>query len=173
MPSRDETFTFDLLLWCVGSFAGLMLVHVLVWRAFKVRKQILWLFLIFLGVPTVTLLAALVRHSDPIEWSLWYLLMFTLSCCYILFFPAVQTESPTLAMVRHIDRNKRSGGLTRDEIMAAMCTDQPIQDRLIDLRNNGLIRASAGPQRLSGPGRLVAAFFYWYRRAMGLPCGEG
>ena len=173
MPSVDEVFTFGLLLRCAGAFAGLMLIHVLVWRFFKVRKQILWLFLIFLGVPTLAFLAGLARGSDLTGWALWYLLMFTLSCCYILFFPAVQTESPTLTMVRHLDRNKCADGLTRDEIMAAMCTDQPIQDRLMDLQNNGLIRASAGPQRLSGPGRLVAAFFYNYRRAMGLPCGEG
>jgi len=173
MPSLEGVFTFGLLLRCAGAFAGMMMIHVLLWRLFKVRKQILWLFLIFLGVPTVALFTNLSRGADPVEWSLWYLLVFTLSCCYILFFPAVQTESPTLAMVRHIDQRKPFGGLTRDEIMAAMCSDQPVQDRLIDLRNNGLIRASTGPQRLSGSGRLVAAFFYWYRRAMGLPCGEG
>jgi hypothetical protein len=173
MPSLDVVFTFNLLLRCAGAFAALMLIHVVVWRFFKVRKQILWLFLIFLGLPTLALLAGLAWGSDPIAWVLGYLLEFTLSCCYILFYPAVQNESPTLTMVRFLDRNKRAGGLSRGDILAAMCDDHPIQDRLVDLQNNGLIRASGGPQRLSGPGRLIAAFFYYYRRAMGLPCGEG
>ena len=99
--------------------------------------------------------------------------MFTLSSCYILFFPAVQAESPTLVMVRYLDKNKASGGLTRDEIMMKMCSDLPLQDRIKDLQNNGLIRASEGSQRPSGGGRLIAVFFYCYRRAMKLPMGEG
>ena len=166
-------FTFGLLIRSVGMFAGLMVLHVLVWRLLKVRKQILWLFVIFLGVPTLSLLGGLVRGSAPIDWTLWYLLVFTLSSCYILFFPAVQVESPTLVMIRYLDIKNSSGGLTRDEIMAKMCSDQPVQDRIKDLQNNGLIGSSEGAQRLNGGGRLVAAFFYCYRRAMKLPMGGG
>lgn len=173
MPSLDAVFTFGLLLRSVGAFAGLILIHVVVWRLFKVRKQILWLFLIFLGIPTVVFLGGLATRSAPIEWMLWYLLIFTVSSCYILFFPAIQAESPTLVMVRYLDKHKATGGATRDEIMAKMCSDQPLRDRLKDLQENGLIRASGGPQKLSGSGRLVAACFYYYRWAMGLPIGEG
>ncbi len=166
-------FTFGLLLRCAGAFMGLMLVHVIVWRLFKVRKQILWLFVIFIGLPILGLFAGLAQGADPIECGLVYLLMFTFCSCYILFFPAVQNESPTLAMVWHLDRNKHAGGLSRDEIMEAMSSDRPFQDRLRDLENNGLVRGSMGPQRLSTAGRLIAAFFYYYRRVLGLPCGEG
>jgi hypothetical protein len=173
MSNSDTVFTLPLLLWSVADFALMMVLHVLIWRVFKVRKQILWLFLIFLGLPTAVFLIGLVRGQDPTAWALWYLLEFTLSSCYILFFPAVQSESPTLTLVRQLDRHKRDGGLSRERILAAMSTNNPILDRLTDLQNNGLIQASGGPQRLSGPGRLVAIFFFYYRRAMGLPSGEG
>lgn len=173
MPVDNDVFTFGLLVRCVAAFAGLMLVHVLVWRLFKVRKQILWLFVIFLGLPTLALLAGLAGRADPIGWVLGYLVVFTFCSCYILFFPAVQTESPTLAIVWHLDRNQHAGGLSRDEIMAAMCSDQPFQDRVRDLEKNGLLEGSTGSQRLSAAGRLIAAFFYYYRRVLGLPCGEG
>ncbi len=168
-----SVFTYSLMLRSVAAFAALMVVHVLVWRWLKVRKQILWLFVIFLGVPTLVFAVGLARGSAPVESTLCYLLVFTLSSSYILFYPIVQTASPTLSMVRLIDSNRKSGGVTRDEIMARMCSDQPLQDRIKDLQNNGLIQASAGPQRLRPVGRLIAAVFYRYRQVLGLPCGEG
>jgi hypothetical protein len=173
MPTPDTVFTLGSLLCCAAVFIGLLLVHIAVWRLFKVRKQILWLFIIFTGLPTLGLLIGLARGGDPIEWSLGYLLVFTLSSCYILFFPAVQYESPTLSMVRILDRNRSSGGLSRDEIMTTLCSDQPLRDRMEDLENNGLLGGATGPRRLSTAGRLVAAFFYYYRRLLGLPFGEG
>ena len=173
MISSAHVFTFGLMLHTILAFAGLMVLHVLLWRLLKVRKQILWLFLIFLGVPTFVFLASLARGLSPIEWTQWYLLLFTLSSCYILFFPVVQTESPTLVIVRYLDENRDSGGLTRDEIMARMSSDQPFQDRIQDLQKNGMIQNFAGSQKLRTAGRLVAAFFYHYRRVLGLPCGEG
>ena len=147
----DKIFTFSLLWGGAGAFAGLMLVHVLVWRLLKVRKQILWLFLIFLGLPTLAFLASLARWVAPVEWALWYLLVFTLSSCYILFFPAVQAESPTLTMVRHLDRNKGKGGLTRDEIMAEMefgsAAPGPAQGPSEQRDDPGLRRRTAAQRR--------------------------
>ena len=67
MSSFDGVFTFGLLLRSVGAFAGLMLIHVLVWRVLEVRKQIVWLFAIFLGVPTLAFLVGLARSSAPVE----------------------------------------------------------------------------------------------------------
>jgi hypothetical protein len=173
LPGLEHVFTFVLLLRGVGAFAGLMVLHVLVWRLLRVRKQIAWLFLIFLGVPTLAFLGGLAGGSDPTEWSLWYLLVLTLSSCYILGFPAIQTESPTLTMVRYLYKNKASGGLPRDEIIARMASDRALHDRVKDLRDNGLIRDSGGAQRLSGAGRLVAVSFFHYRRIVKLPMGGG
>ena len=66
LSGLESVFTFGLLLLVVGAFAGLMVLHVLAWRLLKVRKQIAWLFLIFLGVPTLRSSGA--WFGAPIRW---------------------------------------------------------------------------------------------------------
>ena len=56
----DHILTLPLLVYSVGAFVVLLLVHCAVWRLLKTRKQIMWLFIIFnLFFPTLVFLGGL------------------------------------------------------------------------------------------------------------------
>ncbi len=177
MPSESDgpIFTFQLLGYCIAAFTVMLLVHVAVWRVLKTRKQIAWLFAIFLVSPTLVYLGGMSLGSSRVSTTIIYLFVITLSATYVVSYPVVQTESPTVVMVRLLDKHNGCGGLTRAEILAAMRSETVFEDRIRDLRNNGLVGAAddAVAPGLSGFGRAVAAFFYYYRRALKLPLGEG
>jgi hypothetical protein len=168
-------FSPALLVCSVAALALMLLIHVVLWRLLGVRRQVLWLFGIFLGLPTLAYIVALGVAWRPVEATIVYLFVISLTCSYIIIYPTIQAESPTVVMVRLLHRHNASGGLSRAEVLAAMRSDEAFDHRLTDLRDNGLIRREGGdgPVRLSGFGRAVAAFFYYYRRVLGLPLGRG
>jgi hypothetical protein len=177
VPSEphDIVFTFQLLGCCIAAFALLLVIHVVAWRVWRVQKQILWLFLIFLIAPTLFYALCMGLGWPRESATIMYLFVITLSATYVVAYPVAQTQSPTIVLVRLLDRHNVSGGLTRAEILAKMRSEKAFDDRLRDLQNNGLLEAkgdSASPG-LSGFGRAVAAFFYYYRAALKLPLGRG
>jgi hypothetical protein len=173
--SHDTVFTFQLLGYCIAAFAVLLVIHVAAWRLWKVRKQILWLFVIFLIAPSVFYALGMGLSGPRESATIVYLFVITLSATYVLAYPVAQTESPTVVLVRLLDRHNGSGGLTRAEILTRMQSEKAFDDRLRDLEDNGLLEAkgdTASPG-LSGFGRAIAAFFYYYRAALKLPLGRG
>jgi hypothetical protein len=157
------------------SFTILMVIHVAMWRIFKVRKQILWLFLIFFGLPSLSFLFAVTSVSDysSEKWTLGYLLVMSISGAYVFIYPAAQAASPSMVILLLLNAHKQKGGMTKAEILDVMKSDTLFEDRIRDLHNDGLFRDDDIRPGLSKPGRFVAMIFFYYRRLLRLPRGKG
>jgi hypothetical protein len=150
------------------QFLVSLVLQIGVWRITRrpndvVPGQILWLFVLFLGG------AALHYALHP---SLPQLVLgWGLACTYIMSFPAASAKSPSLLI---IDRLDRSGSLTEADLERALNQSANlVEDRLHDLKADGLIHSSGVEFRPSPVGRTIGYVFWTYRRLLGLPLGEG
>ncbi len=158
-----RTFAF-----AFGEFGILLLVQLLLWRPFKIKKQMLWLFVIFLFVPIVSI--AWLR--DQADLAAGAFLALCISAAYVQTFPAAQARSPSLVILNLI-AGGGPDGMAREELLSRMSASGLLEDRIQDLGNDGLISTEDGKVRLRGPGRLLAAVFFYYRRVLNLPRGMG
>ena len=98
------------------------------------------------------------------------LLALALAAAYVMTYPAIEVESPTLVMIEAIaaagDR-----GLARDTLFERLNDEALVAPRVRDLVSDGLAVETQGRLRLSARGRrLVAAFALW-RRVLGAADG--
>ncbi len=154
----------------IFGFLGLVVFQTLWWRFLKIWKgeiplMIGWMFLIFLLFPLVIFFV-----SRELAGSL-LLLSFSLS--YLFGFPAVVARSPSLEILRLVQRSMRHGGLSKEELIMNLAKADLIQDRMRDLASDRMIRQQNGKIEVRLFGRVVAAFFYYYRKILGLPPGTG
>jgi len=152
----------------LGQFFISLGAQILLWRAIRradgvVPGQIMWLFLLFLAGPIVHFLFA------PDLSRL--ILALGLGCVYIMSFPAAAAKSPTLLIIDLLDRH---GALSKSELEKYLNADvSMVEDRLRDLKADGLVDTRAEKFRPSATGRLIGYVFWYYRRVLGLPLGEG
>jgi hypothetical protein len=150
----------------LGQFLIGLGVQIILWRALRrendvVPGQILWLFLLFLGGPLLHF------ALDPSLSRL--ILAFGLGCTYIMSFPAAAAKSPTILIINLLDKN---GALSKAQLEALLAKDvNLVEDRMADLKADGLMSATSSIP--SAPGRFLGYVFWYYRRLLGLPLGEG
>lgn len=139
------------------------------------RKQILWLGIIFIILPAALYLLKVIRAagdggSEGIFFVfLWHVL---LSLVYIMSYPAVQAECPTLKIVLSV-ADSMPNGMTIEDVGDIFSEDALLNERVEDLIRDGLIFLNEDKCVLSCKGYLLAAFFSGYRGLLGLPAGEG
>lgn len=152
-------------LWLVFLFFfGQIFFQLIIWRFFKPKKQIFLLFIIFLFLPILSY-----KFLDELN----FLLLLSMSIQYLFVFPAAQAQSPSLVILCMVDRAYRENkGLAFADIKSKMLKVGLLQDRLEDLKNDGFTKNNN--QQLGLFGKIVAAFFYIYRRKiLKLNRGEG
>jgi hypothetical protein len=147
----------------LAFFGILLFIHVLVWRLGKVRKQMLWLFLIFVGLP----LFAFAAFPDQ---ALAIFLTLCFSTAYVQMYPAAQAQSPSLVFLLFIHAHP---GRARDELMKTFVSSRLLDDRIADLHRDGLITGETGQLRLRPFGRLLVKFYARFRTLMKLKRGQG
>jgi len=130
------------------------------------------LFLMFFALPLVFLGMTIVSF----EWR-WLLpsSVFLLSLCvvYIQSFPGFQAVSPSLEMVNAV-KSYLPEGASRQQLIDSVQNDNLLSARLEDLERDGLTQRQAnGEIKLNSSGLFLARVFFWYRRALGLPRGDG
>lgn len=167
------------------SFMVSFLVHLEVWRGIKPRRQIGLLAMIFVGGPGCLFAslviacqggppaAGLAVIRDP--WQIVYAFIWHLALAagYIMSYPAMQADAPSLTLLLAIAA-KMPAGLDGRQIEALFSPDALIDARVDDLLSDGLVqRAADGQYAPTMKGRLFAAIFTGYRRLLGLPMGEG
>lgn len=151
---------------------ALFLIQILIWRILKPQKQIAVLFILFLGLPL--LLLAMTFLVEPLNIYLPALVLsLALGVVYVQSFPGIQAISPSLEMISAVQKKMSTGGATLQDIHQAVLSERILNDRLQDLVRDGMAEQGPDGLRLKFSGRLLAKTFFYYRKALGLPRGEG
>ena len=165
------------------SFCLAFAVHLLVWRFFQPKKQILLLVVIFLLAPIVLYLCLfstlLMTEDEGVPgYGIFNFLIFplvwhgALSLAYIMTYPPIQTGCPSLNIVLAA-RRSMPAGLSGEELQALFSERSLFSDRVKELGGDGLIQLQDAAWGLTLTGKIVTSIFRTYRRVLGLPFGEG
>jgi hypothetical protein len=156
------------------SFAGCMLLHILIWRVRKPRDHAGALLAVFL-LPLIMLpfLAGVFGFTASLsEWAAIFLLHAVISMAYIQIYPASQADSPSLKVMMLVSRSMPKG-LTAGEITSEFDPSRLFHDRIDDLAAVGHIKRENERILLTSRGRFLILPFIWLRRMIGLPWGKG
>ena len=157
----------SVLFYGILTFCLAMLIHLAAWRlclpkknrAFVLANVFFW----------TLVLGAMILRGIP-----GYLDYIVLYCClaaaYIVSYPAIEADSPSLVIVRGIAGAGRSG-LDKSEIYKAMSDEILVVARIEDLLADDLIRMDSGKYLLTAKGRFLAGIFVRFRRLLNVPKG--
>lgn len=163
--------TLSILLFGIASFIILFSSHILIWRIRKPSRHMAWLSVIFIIFPVLiyTLINSWVINKDIIFIALWNI---ALSVAYVMSYPAIQAECPTLKIILAVLASMPKG-MTFKAINEIFSHNKLFSDRIEDLVKDHLILPKGDRWDLSFKGRLIVRFFSIYRSLLGLPLGEG
>ena len=162
-------------------FAGAFLVHLVRWRialpsATARALLVTFVFGILGGLVFVVLMArilpglATLLPPEPFGTLQALLLSLAFAAGYVMTYPAIEVESPTLVMIQAIAR-RGDEGLARATLFAQLNDEVLVAPRVRDLLSEGLAVEREGRLHLSERGsRLVKLFFLW-RRVLGASAG--
>lgn len=165
----------------ISGFLLCLTLHIIVWRVLRPVKHLVWLGIIFLFLPGLVYGAWFLFYrifngqgffASPFNFFYIFILHSALSSAYIMTYPAFQAVSPSLKIILEIS-GTMPFGMSREEIDKIFSEQSLIKDRLKDLSNEGLIRFVGDKWVIALKGKILACFFYNYRRLLKLPIGEG
>ncbi|EDN71290.1 membrane protein [Beggiatoa sp. PS] len=156
------------------SFALALIAQIFLWRIWTPKKQMFWLFGIFLCLP----LFVLIICTNWFELTLLdsfaaALLWLAIAVAYIQTYPALKEDIPSFRLLLLLENNTNRQGMSKDQIIAAMKQYNLFSAKLDELENDSLVVEKNGKFELSLVGRKLADFFYYYRKMLGLKRGEG
>lgn len=165
------------------SFLGSFFIHLELWRTIKPRRQMALLGLIFVLAPATIYFALFVIAQatqpsgtwfvrDPFNLSYVFIWHLALSAAYIMSYPAIQAESPSLRILLAI-ADSRPGGLDARELEGLFPPDVLIKERFADLIAENLIQPDGNQYVPTRKGRALTTLFTGYRWLLDLPRGEG
>lgn len=163
-------------LFAVAVFSLAFLVHWLLWRLWRPRRQILALLILFMGLfPVVLLCAWLFPEAIPWPEGLWQWLHVTLfyvavSLAYIVVYSALEQDSPSLTVVAFVAAAGQKGR-TMDELQALIPLDFIIGSRFDSMLHGGLIERAGEVYQLTPKGRFWGRLFLLFRRMFKLRLG--
>lgn len=158
------------ILFCV-AFA----IHLVWWRVSLPRRQPRALLVLFPAVFAAGLAAMRVAVPDWAPATAWEalhaLFMFgALTLAYIGTYPALEADSPTMAMVMMLDA-AGDQGVERSAFEAAFDASTLLVPRIRDLVRDGMADEDDGRLRLTMKGRVFVGILITHRRLMGM--GKG
>ena len=158
----------------LGYFLFAFLIHICLWRTVKIKKEIFWLFFIFLFLPlTVALARFSLGFLNFPGFASAELLSLALALAYMQTYPTFRKDIPTFRILLLIHDSK-GRGLSMEEVLGAVHDDSELFFEKIDeLENDKLVTKSEGYLTLSPAGRLMARVFIVYRRLLGFETGPG
>ena len=162
-------------LWALGLFAAALAVHILAWRRRRPRRHLLALSLVFLA-PAALFPAAFAwaGAGSAFDACAALLLYAATAAAYIQTYPAVQAMSPSLQVMRFLDRGP-AAGRTREELARGLSVERMLRDRVQDLLDARLLleNPSNGRLRVAWEGHAILWPLILLRRALGLDIGRG
>jgi len=156
--------------WGLGAITFLFcyLAHVLVWRLFRSLQILPALFTIFLVLPAGAFLTLAVQGTDILIPVITH---YIFSFHYISFYPAFSASSPTIVILDSLARSP--DGLSYDQIAKLFDQKNVLEDRFDDLKTGRLITVKENRLENTPLGNLIAGFFIFYRKFIGLTTRTG
>lgn len=108
--------------------------------------------------------------ADIGEWCQTVILALAISASYVMTYPAVEVESPTLVMIRLI-ANGGAEGIETNTLYQSLSDDFLVMARVNDLCNEGLVIQERDRFVLTGRGKRLARVFFAWRKLLGLGWG--
>lgn len=164
--------TFTVLAYGIGLFIAALTTHVLLWNLFCIRKEVLWLIIVFMVIPfmiLVTLCAA--GCLDITLVTAVGLLHMALAAVYVQTYPALREDIPSIRILMLVHENY--GGLTRHDLVAQLARHKLFETKILDLENDSFVRVMDGRMTLTTAGAALAATFNFYRRLLRCDVGKG
>jgi hypothetical protein len=153
------------------SFVLALIAQIFIWRIWTPKKQMFWLFGIFLCLPLFVLIVCAnwfaLTLLDSFAAALLWLAM---AAAYIQTYPALREDIPSFRLLLLLENQP---GISKEQIIAAMKTNNLFSAKLGELENDSLLINKNGRLELSPAGRKLANLFYYYRKMLGLKPGEG
>jgi len=148
------------------------LSHLIVWKVRVPERQVRALLKIFIYSLLAGLFMLRLTDSTLIAADYLYISLFVLSAAaaYIITYPALEADSPSLAIVSRIAA-AGPRGLSDDEIYHEMGNDILVTPRIRDLLDEKLVRIRDGKYRLTRSGSLFVGIFIFYRGLLNLNKG--
>lgn len=160
----------------LSSFSLFMLsfvTHLLVWRIGSVKREMLWLFILFFGLPLVSLLWLYgTAHASGLEILAIALLGIALASAYVQTYPVLRHVIPSFRVLLLISTHGQAG-LTKGEIVQALNHESLFSGGLNDLESDWLVTRVGDSYQVTRAGVVLACFFRFYRRALGAEQGLG
>jgi hypothetical protein len=153
-------------------FALALTTQIVIWRICAPKKQMFWLFGIFLCLPLLApIVCTLLFEFKLLDSLAATLLWLAMAAAYIQTYPALREDIPSFKLLLLLE--KEQAGMSKKQIITAMKTDNLFSTKLEELENDSLLVTKNGKLELSPAGRKLANLFYFYRKMLGLERGEG
>ncbi len=149
------------------TFFAAMLVHLAIWRIRLPGKNRA---LVLVNVFFWTLVLGVITLRGVSSYPDYIVLYCCLAAAYIVSYPAMEADSPSLAIVRNIAKSGKSG-LDKNELRKVMTDDTLVVARIGDLLSDDLVRIDSGKYILTSKGRLLAGVFMRFRGLLNAPKG--
>jgi hypothetical protein len=152
-------------------FFACFLLHCLIWRLRRPEREIGWLALIFILLPACCwAVAKVLLCFNPPGLLFAYLEHCALSAAYIMSYPAIEADSPSLKIIRVVAA--APAGMNSAEIKKLFGGDMAhgFKERL---KKEAFITGNGQTEALTAKGRVWVGIFSAYRSLLGLPEGKG
>lgn len=170
------TFFVALLLFGLG-----FVVHIAIWRVHRPRATGQMLIAVMtasicggaLALWALTHLVSSIRSATPADLGDWAQAVITalaLAAAYVMTYPAIEVESPTLVMIEIIAA-AGPRGVTSDELYRRLGDDVLVLPRIEDLLLEGLAKDTGPRIALTPKGLRLAQVFSVWRRLLGAGIG--
>lgn len=150
-------------------------VHIVAWRVRLPRRSIRALLCIFATTPLVVVpiyfaiepSPAITDASDAVRILLFYV---SCSLVYIVLYSAIESKSPSLAIVSYA-ASCGSAGCAEADFADHIVDDERISTRIVAMTAAQMIVVDAGQCTLTAPGRRWAELFDFASTVFRLPLG--
>lgn len=125
-------------------FVAALALHLVLWRVRLPKYHTRTLLLLFASVLLVWLVTATITRQ--LGWpELFHVCMYytSLALCYVITYSALEADSPTLSLIRHLHATG-ARGLSEDEVRSFLATRPFVKARLNALLHDGLVAERDG-----------------------------
>lgn len=157
----------SVLIYGFGLFGVAFLLHAALWRIKKPANTIKALVAIFCLVLAVGMV---IRQHEFINYIYIAVLFFSLFLVYLLTYPAIEADSPSLAIMLQIARAKNNG-ITAAQIKELLKDNLLVEPRLKDLVDAKMVELNGSVYKINRKGILFIQPFIVYRKFLQL--GKG
>jgi hypothetical protein len=162
----------SVLVYGMSLFISAFLIHPAIWRLRLPKKQVNALLMIF-SLAFVLGVSLVFKYPELIKWDIYpsknifeifqlFFLYATLSVAYILSYPAVEVDSPTLIIIKAVF-DSGAAGLDKSKLERIADNELLILPRIRDMVFDKMVYIKDGKYRLLPKGLIMAKLFLFYR----------